>query len=120
AGDDLDWNAEGLRSRLQELPLILRVAHGAGGYGPDAGHLQLATGRGQWGQRRASGGNRVFADESGAEDAFSEARHLSVGGQHPDGGLAPRPGESLGGLHAYGVAANVDRRISGHRDQDTP
>ena len=52
----------------------------------------------------------LFADDAAAEDAFAQAGDFAIGGQ--DAGRLP--GHDFRGLHADGVAADIDGCVAGH------
>ena len=110
AGDDLDRGANGFRRARQKSLLVAAVADGAGGHRADAHHVQLAVDRGHAGQHGARGLQGIFADRAGAENALTQARNFAFRGQ--DAGRLPR--HDFGGLHADGVAADVDGGVTGH------
>jgi len=76
----------------------------------DAHHVELAVEPGHAGQHGASGSHGFFVDRAGAEDAFTQARDFAFRGEDA-GGLSRR---DFGGLHADGVAADVDGGVAGH------
>ena len=110
AGDDLDRRAGGFRRARQKILLVAGVADGAGGHRADAHHVQLAVDAGHAGQHGASGSQGFFADRAGAENALTQARDFAFRGEHA--GRLSR--HDLGGLHADGVAADVDGGVAGH------
>ena len=110
AGDDLDGSAGGFRGARDEIPLVARIADGAGGHRAHTHDVQPAVDAAHAGQYGAGGFERLFADGAGAKYALTEARDFALGGQNAD----RLSGHHFRGLHTDGVAADVDGCVTGH------
>src|ERR1700730_12676365 len=110
SGDDFQRRTQSFRRALQEFLLIARVSYRASGHRSHANHIQLLVDLGNSLEIGADACHGVGGDSAVTKNACAQTRYLPFRGQ--DFGGHTRAG--LGGLHAYGVAANVYGGIARH------
>ena len=109
--DQLDRLSHDGAGAFQEHGLIAGIAHGGCGHDARGQHVERFVEAGHPLQRLQSHGHRRLIHLPIAEDALAQARHLPVLGQHTQ----RRARFQLRRQHADRIAADVDRRVSGHR-----
>ncbi len=108
--DDFHRRTQRLRRALQKLLLIAGVAHRAGSHRAHADDIQLLVDLRHALQIGAYERHGVGGDAAIVEHARAQTRHLPLGGQD----LGDHASARFGGLHAYGVAANIDGGVTRH------
>jgi len=108
--DDLHRRAQGLGCAFQKLLLIARVAHCAGGHRAHADDVQFLINLRHALQIGAYESHGIGRNAAIVEHTRAQPRYLPLGGQNLGG--PARAG--FGGLHAYGVAADIDSGVARH------
>jgi hypothetical protein len=108
--NNLHRRAQGLRRAFQKLLLVARVAHRAGGHRAHADDVQFLINLCHALQIGAHEGHGIGSNAAIMEHTRAQPRYLSLGGQDLGGHACA----SFGGLHAYGVAANIDGGVARH------
>ena len=103
-------DAQSLGRAFQKLLLIAGIAHRAGGYRTHANHVQLLIDLRHAFQIGADERHGIGRDAAIMEHARAQARHLPFGGQD----LGDHACACFGGLHPYGVAADIDGGVTRH------
>ena len=109
-GNDFHRRAQGLGRAFQKLLLVAGVAHRAGGHRAHADDVQLLINLRHALQIGAHERHGIGGDAAIVEHARAQPRDLPLGGQD----LGGHARACFGGLHAYGVAANIDGGVTRH------